>query len=40
MGKSIDQMVGSIYIGLDQKLLPLAQQNVRQHLRKLGFYSE
>jgi len=39
-GKSIDEMVASIYIGLDQKLLPLAQQNVRQHLRKLGFYQE
>lgn len=39
-GKDIDQMVESIYVGLDQKLLPLAHQNVRQHLRKLGFYTE
>jgi len=40
LGKGVDEMVASIYIGLDQKLLPLARQNVRQHLRKLGFYSE
>ncbi|MCP5416875.1 MAG: MBL fold metallo-hydrolase [Chromatiaceae bacterium] len=39
-GKDIDQMVESIYVGLDQKLLQLARQNVRQHLRKLGFYTE
>ncbi|MCB1904170.1 MAG: hypothetical protein KDI18_08785, partial [Gammaproteobacteria bacterium] len=40
MGKDIDEMVASIYGGLDKKLLPLARQNVRQHLRKLGFYTE
>lgn len=39
-GSSIDEMVASIYVGLDRKLLPLAQQNVRQHLRKLGLYTE
>lgn len=40
MGKSIEEMVETIYIGVDQKLLPLARQNVRQHLRKLGLYPE
>ncbi|MCB1750847.1 MAG: MBL fold metallo-hydrolase [Gammaproteobacteria bacterium] len=39
-GSSIDEMVASIYVGLDRKLLPLAQQNVRQHLRKLGLSTE
>jgi len=40
IGKSIDEMVAEIYVGVDQKLLPLACQNVRQHLRNLGFYLE
>ena len=39
-GKTTDQIVADLYAGLDRKLLPLAQQNVRQHLRKLGLYSE
>jgi glyoxylase-like metal-dependent hydrolase (beta-lactamase superfamily II)/8-oxo-dGTP pyrophosphatase MutT (NUDIX family) len=39
-GKTTDQIVADLYAGLDRKLLPLAQQNVRQHLRKLGLYPE
>ena len=35
-GLSQQQMLEQIYAGLDAKLLPLAQQNLRQHMRKLG----
>lgn len=35
-GDDLDQMVSKLYRGIPQKLVPLAEQNVRQHLRKLG----
>lgn len=35
-GMDRDAMLNIIYQGLDEKLLPLAQQNIRQHMRKLG----
>ncbi len=35
-GDELDQIVKRLYRGIDQKLIPLAEQNVRQHLRKLG----
>jgi len=35
-GRSQEEMVDIIYKGLDEALWPLAKQNVRQHLRKLG----
>ena len=35
-GRSQEEMVDIIYKGLDEALRPLAKQNVRQHLRKLG----
>ena len=31
---------GWLYAGLDPRLRPLARQNVRQHLRKLGLFTE
>jgi glyoxylase-like metal-dependent hydrolase (beta-lactamase superfamily II) len=33
--RSIDQLVGHIYIGLDPALVPMAQESVLAHLRKL-----
>ena len=35
-GDDLDQIVGKIYREIPNKLIPLARQNVRQHLRKLG----
>lgn len=35
-GDDLDQIVRKLYRGIPDKLVPLAQQNVRQHLRKLG----
>jgi ribonuclease/clavin/mitogillin len=35
-GFDLEQMVQRLYRGINQKLIPLAKQNVRQHLRKLG----
>ncbi|TVO78712.1 NUDIX domain-containing protein [Sedimenticola selenatireducens] len=35
-GYDLEQMVQRLYRGINQKLIPLARQNVRQHLRKLG----
>ncbi|MCW8906704.1 MAG: MBL fold metallo-hydrolase [Sedimenticola sp.] len=35
-GDDLDQIVGKLYRGIPDKLVPLARQNVRQHLRKLG----
>ena len=35
-GVDLEQMVQRLYRGINQKLIPLARQNVRQHLRKLG----
>lgn len=34
-GNSLDQMLHSIYQGLDPRLLPLARQNIESHLDKL-----
>ena len=33
-----DALIDAMYPGLSEQLLPLAHQNVRQHLRKLGLY--
>ncbi|WP_029134002.1 MBL fold metallo-hydrolase [Sedimenticola selenatireducens] len=35
-GDDLNQIVKRLYRGINQKLIPLAEQNVRQHLRKLG----
>ncbi len=35
-GDDLDQIVAKLYRGIPDKLIPLAQQNVRQHMRKLG----
>ena len=35
-GVDLEQMVKTLYRGINKKLIPLARQNVRQHLRKLG----
>lgn len=35
-GDDLDQIVKGLYRGINQKLIPFAEQNVRQHLRKLG----
>ncbi|MCB1858129.1 MAG: MBL fold metallo-hydrolase [Gammaproteobacteria bacterium] len=35
-GKTQDEMLSVLYPGLEAKLLPLARQNIRQHMRKLG----
>ncbi|MEJ1298489.1 MAG: MBL fold metallo-hydrolase [Candidatus Sedimenticola sp. (ex Thyasira tokunagai)] len=35
-GKMAEEITETIYPGLDKKLLPLALQNVRQHIKKLG----
>ncbi|WP_260294709.1 MBL fold metallo-hydrolase [Sedimenticola hydrogenitrophicus] len=35
-GDDLDRIVKSLYRGINRKLIPLAEQNVRQHLRKLG----
>lgn len=35
-GDDLDQIVKKLYRGIPSKLIPLAEQNVRQHLRKLG----
>ena len=34
-GKDEDVIVGDLYSGLDKRLLPLAHQNVRQHIKKI-----
>ncbi len=34
-GKEVEEMLQVLYPGLNRKLLPLARQNIRQHLRKL-----
>ncbi|WP_428608959.1 MBL fold metallo-hydrolase [Sedimenticola sp.] len=36
-GDDLDQIVQKLYRGIPSKLIPLAEQNVRQHLRKLGY---
>lgn len=35
-GRSMEEMLAILYVGLDRKLVPLARQNIRQHMRKLG----
>ena len=35
-GRNQEEIVSAIYQGLDERLLTLARQNVRQHLRKLA----
>ena len=35
-GLDEDGIVGKLYGGLDKRLLPLAYQNVRQHIKKIG----
>jgi len=35
-GEGLEEIVGALYPELDSELRPLAAQNVRQHLRKLG----
>ncbi|MGQ0501601.1 MAG: MBL fold metallo-hydrolase [Panacagrimonas sp.] len=34
-GQSIEEMLTSLYVGLDPRLLPLARQNIESHLDKL-----
>ncbi len=36
VGKSMDQILAAIYPDITPQLAPLAEQNIRQHLRKLG----
>jgi len=35
-----DELLSALYPQLAEKLIPYAAQNIRQHLRKLGLYSE
>ena len=39
-GTSTEEIVRDLYPGLERRLLPLARQNVRQHMRKLGIRIE
>ncbi|PWQ95716.1 MBL fold metallo-hydrolase [Leucothrix arctica] len=35
-----EELLGALYPQLAEQLIPYAEQNIRQHLRKLGLYSE
>ena len=35
-GLGVEAILGRLYAGLDTRLVPLARQNIRQHMRKLG----